>query len=432
MIEQAESLSVSPTLYINNVVNEYKRNNPEHIVADFGLGEAPFGVANCVRRELEANSYRTSYVSPEGILELRRAVSRYYKEHFGLEIHPDQIVTGPGSKMLIYNIMTVLKSTWLLPVPSWVSYKNQLDVIGRKRISLHLPEDQNFCITKQNIENAINSVEGVWDEDDLIMLLNYPNNPCGNSIRTLEVQRIAKFAQNNEIKILSDEIYGALTHPTFGEKHHSFALEYPEGTIVSGGASKDRSMGGWRFGVVVLPEIAENFRKKLVAQASETYSCVPDPIQNAVITAYEASEEVQSQILDSVQIYSLIGQWVYKKLRQANYSLSEPEGAFYFMPSLVHKKEELIQKGLKTSDEIAKSLLNSYGIATLPGTAFGISSEEPILRISYVDFDGRAMLNAFRNGESQGNEEAFIRQYAPRIVAGVGKLIDFTLENTSS
>ena len=135
--------------------------------------------------------------------------------------------------------------------PSWVSYETQAKLIDRPFYRIYAKEENGYMVTfddiKTEYENSIIDTEF----NQLIILINYPNNPTGMSLNKTEVRKIADFAREKNILILSDEIYANVTH---GEKiHHSFYVEYPEGTIVTGGISKDRSMGGYRLGVGILP-----------------------------------------------------------------------------------------------------------------------------------------------------------------------------------
>ena len=142
---------------------------------------------------------------------------------------------------------------------------------------------------KTEYENSIIDTEF----NQLIILINYPNNPTGMSLNKTEVRKIADFAREKNILILSDEIYANVTH---GEKtHHSFYVEYPEGTIVTGGISKDRSMGGYRLGVGILPN-NDNLINAYKAISSETYSSVAAPIQHAAITSFEINENISEHI----------------------------------------------------------------------------------------------------------------------------------------
>jgi len=116
----------------------------------------------------------------------------------------------------------------------------------------------------------------VHAEKNPLLLLNYPNNPSGQTYTRDELQGLADVARKYKVTILSDEIYGEV-HNTNG--HVSMAELYPEGTIISSGLSKWGGAGGWRLGVMAIPEGNPKLVKAMTSLASETYTCASAPIQ---------------------------------------------------------------------------------------------------------------------------------------------------------
>jgi aspartate/methionine/tyrosine aminotransferase len=158
--------------------------------------------------------------------------------------------------------------------------------------------------------------------------------------------------------------------------------------------------------------------------ASETWSCVPSPIQRAVIEAYREHEDIESHIRACTDIHALMSGFIATSLRNLGVIAPPPQGAFYNYPDFAPHRESLATAGIRTSTDLAGILLADYGLATLPGTAFGADPDSLTLRLSSCDYDGAAALAARQNGAPL--DEAFIDSYAPHVRQAVetfGKFI---------
>ncbi len=416
-----QKMRTSATLEINTKVREYRSEGIE--IYNFGLGQSPFGAPETVKEQFVKQADRTSYYPSQGIPELREKIAEFYKYFYDIEVRPEQVTTGPGSKELIFHTMLALNSSWYFMSPSWVSYETQANMIDRPFWRVFTQPENDYHLTVADIRRQFNKYADDPRSDEIIMLINYPNNPTGMTLNKDEVKRIARFARNNEIMILSDEIYANIT---FGdEPHHSFFLEYPEGTIVTGGVSKDRSMGGYRMGAAILPDderLIQSFR----AIASETFSSVAAPIQHASIAAFSPNQDIVSHIRDSTKIHALVGDYVYNRLRNMGFSLAKPEGAFYCFPSLHRMKEKLLEQDITSSRELVNLLLKEYQVATLSGSSFGMPKEEMALRMAYIDYDGRAALHYYRKNQGQVDPMTFLEGQCPNIIEGLDQLEQFS------
>lgn len=419
-------LGTSATLASRLKVNALRAQG--EIISNFGLGESPFGGPKTVTDSIAKNAYRTSYLPTAGIPELRGMISRFYEQYYDFKFDSSQVIVAPGSKELLFNTMLAIDTTWLFFSPSWVSYESQAKMLGRPYYQIHLDYKDHFKITAQSIIHRFNEIDDQLHGRTLSILLNYPNNPTGLTLSNHEVRCIARFARNNEVLILSDEIYSNITHDDYKEKHLSMGIEYPEGTIVTGGISKDRSMGGTRFGLAIVPESQPQILKALKAIGSETYSAVSAPVQYGCVRAYDLNEETDLHIKDSTSIHSLVGKVVYDKLNKAKYHLPEPEGAFYLMPSLNEHRTALEEKGIFTSKALMNTLLERYSVVGIPGIAFGLRKDDLSFRIAYIDYDGPATLANFREDpdEAKANPEKFVLENAPSLMNGLTSFANFT------
>ncbi len=132
-------------------------------------------------------------------------------------------------------------------------------------------------VTPRNLEVSCQQTE-----EQKVILLNYPNNPTGQTYSKQELEDLADVVEQYQVFVIANEIYGALSF----EPHHSIASYYPEGTIVTAGLSKWCGAGGWRLGTAAFPEKLETLVNYMSIIASETYTSVGAPIQHAAVQAF--------------------------------------------------------------------------------------------------------------------------------------------------
>ncbi|MFW9994255.1 MAG: pyridoxal phosphate-dependent aminotransferase [Candidatus Odinarchaeota archaeon] len=417
-----KELKPSATLVINETVRK-KRETGEYVL-NFGLGESPFPVHANIRKKLCENADKKSYLPVQGIKELREKISIFYKVIMGLAYKPEQIIVGPGSKILLYDAMTSLDGPLFLPAPSWVSYQHQARLLGKDVFHVLTRSTDSYRLTPQALEQALDAHSPDPMEQKLL-LLNYPCNPTGHDFTAEQLKELAEIAKKYNVIVLSDEIYGLIS---FNEKkHQSIAEYYPEGTIITGGISKDRSLGGYRLGVALLPEQQEELLRAMLAVGSETWSCVSAPIQHAAIEAYDINDANLEYINECTSIHEIVAKYVFNRLKNARINCPASEGAFYLFPDWNEWKEELTTYNIDTSLKLSEALLNELNIAALPGSEFGMPENDLSIRISLVDYDGEYALKIYRENreEAKKNTTMFIRTIAPRIARACDQLESF-------
>jgi aspartate aminotransferase len=180
----------------------------------------------------------------QGLAELREATVNYHKRKIGIEYHPDNVIVGPGSKQLMFDLQMTLQAELILPSPSWVSYYPQARILQREATWLDCKLEDDWKLHPDTIERhcASNPTK------QRLLILNYPNNPTGTCMTADELKAIAEVCRKYKIVVLADEIYMDLHHTS---KYFSIAQFYPEGTILSTGLSKWAGAGGWRLGTFV-------------------------------------------------------------------------------------------------------------------------------------------------------------------------------------
>ena len=417
MSPNLNGMEVSPTLWINEKSKELQEAG--RTVYKFGLGESPFPVPDVVVEALKANADRKSYLPVSGLSDLQRSIAAYLQRTRGLTYAPERIFVGPGSKELIYSVQLCYGADLLLPSPSWVSYAPQARIANQAVHWLDTSADQQWKLRPDVL------AEHCRQEPDRprILILNYPNNPHGYTYSAEELKELAEVAAEYQVLVLSDEIYGGLHH---AGAHHTMATYYPAGTIISDGLSKWCGAGGWRLGFFAFPENLAPLKEAMTIVASETFTSVSAPIQYAAIRAFEGGEEVDRYLFLSRKIMHALGGYIAQKLRVLGCDLKDPEGAFYLFPDFSAFAERFQRRGLRTSKMLCERILDETGVAMLPGSSFGRPDDEYTVRLSYVDFDGAAALQAAGQiDDSEPLDAAFLEQHSTKCIDGIDRLCDW-------
>lgn len=408
-----KNLIPSSTLRMNELSQQLEKEGKT--IYKLGFGQSPFPVPEVMVVALRQYAAEKSYLPVTGLPELREVVAKYYQRTQNLNCSVENVLIAPGSKMLLYAIQLAYDTDLLLPAPSWVSYAPQSQIIGRQTICLETNEKDGWRLTAEILDKYCQDIN-----NRKILILNYPNNPIGNTYDSEQLKALAEVARKHNIIVLSDEIYGELNH---NGKHVSIAQFYPEGTIITGGLSKWAGAGGWRFGTAVFPKELADLQKVVQTIASETYSSTASPIQYAAVEAYKENPDLETYRINSRRILKTIGNYVHQRLQNMNITTPKPEGGFYFFINFEHYRNLLLPKGIKTSTELSEAVLNEASVAMLPGVDFGRKPEELVFRIAYVDFNGEEALKAVDEGyQNKELDMNFIENYAPKIIGAMNSL----------
>ncbi|HXI02807.1 MAG TPA: pyridoxal phosphate-dependent aminotransferase, partial [Candidatus Saccharimonadales bacterium] len=316
-------------------------------------------------------------------------------------------------KELMFILQLVYYGDLIIPTPTWVSYAPQAQIIGRHVRWLPTEPGNGWQMTARQLDALCSEDPG----RPRIVILNYPANPTGHTYDAGRLERIARVARRYRVILLSDEIYGKLHHD--GE-HVSIVPMYPEGTIYSGGISKWCGAGGWRLGVFVFPPGLQWLRDGMAAVASETFTSTSAPIQYAAIRAFQEDPELKRYLDGSRAILKALGNELAERLRRSGAHVAAPQGGFYLFPDFTAHTESLRAKRIRSGTELCERLLQETGVAILPGSAFGRPEDELTARISYVNFDGAAALDAL--GDDAGRtppDVAFLERHCAETLEAV-------------
>lgn len=406
-------LGNSATLRINELSNKLIAEGKE--VFKLGLGQSPFPVPESVREALSIHAHQKDYLPVQGLFSLREAVATYHKRVNQITSSPELVMIGPGSKELLFILQLVLDCDLWIPAPSWVSYAPQAQIIGKPVHWLQTAEKNGWRLMPEELERHAKD-----SQKPALLILNYPNNPIGNTYSADHLKALAIVCQKYGIIVLSDEIYGELH---VEGNHHSIAQFYPEGTIVSAGLSKWCGAGGWRLGTFSFPASFSPILKAMCAVASETFTSVSAPIQYAAIRAYKGGEDIEQYLHQSRRVLKALGNHISGMLLEANISHPYPEGGFYLFINFEAHRTPLAEQGITESATLCDRILEETGVAMLPGSNFGRPQKELTARLAFVNFDGEnALTEAMQVADNQSLGEDFLIKNCPRTIEAIKRL----------
>lgn len=355
----SESKSVSTSNKAAQLVKEGKR------VYNFGIGEPDFTTPeHIIKAGFDyAMKGKTHYTSSYGIMELREAVSSKLKHENGIDAEVKNILITPSKFSVNLAVMSLLNpgDEVLLPEPYYLSYPDIARLHGAK--VLPSPTDSDYSFDLDDMRKL------VTPRTKLLMLSN-PTNPTGRVYTEKEMRELSDFILENNMYLLSDEIYEDLI---FEGKPYSPASreEMFSRTITMGGFSKSYAMTGWRVGYMVADEKIIKASNKIQQQ---TITCAPSISQYASLEAIKDREtpkkfrEAFRKRLDLV--YGLISE-------SDKLSMRKPEGTFYAFVSY---------EGDMLSDVFSEKLINEKLVVVTPGSAFGQQGEYHF-RLSFATDD---------------------------------------------
>ncbi len=408
------NLKASATLAINQRVLQMRANGED--VFHFGFGQSPFPVPDAIQAALIEHADKNTYLPTKGLPELCEAIAAFYDEQCSCAVSPDQVVVGPGSKELIFQLLYLLEGPLLIPAPSWVSYGPQATLRGKETVTIETQRKLGYRLQADELDQVCQRMDG-----QKILIFNNPNNPSGSSHREQEIEDLAAVCRTHQIIVISDEIYGLVNFRK--EKHTSIAHHYPEGTVITGGLSKAFSAGGYRPGLMIVPLELDQIIPALESMISETFSAVSAPVQYAALAAYRYGDEVREGVELCRDIHRFTGEYLHQRFIDMNLNCPQPEGGFFLFPDFDHFREPLLARGVVTSRQLTDTLLTEARVAMLPGSDFYLPDTHLGVRVASVDYDGENVLDRFRG--AAGMDEEKLTTLFPNLVHGCDRLEGF-------
>lgn len=336
-------------------------------VISLSIGEPDFTTPWHVREEgiRSLEDGKTWYSPNRGFIELRQEISRWLKRHYHVNYNDKEeiLVTVGGSEAIDLCLRSLISpgDEVLIPEPSFVCYVPLTEMAGGVPVVLETKAEDRFRITPEALRAKITP-------KTKLLILPYPNNPTGAVMRREHLEAIAEVVRENDLMVLSDEIYSALTYGDTNHVTFSAIDGMWERTIVVNGFSKAFAMTGWRLGYAVGPAQIIKAMTKL-----HQYGIMSAPT-TAQYAAIEALKNGDEDIVYMREQYDMRRRLVVDGFNSMGLTCFEPEGAFYVFPCI--KKTGL------TSEEFCERLLYDEHVAVVPGSAFG-DCGEGFVRVSY-------------------------------------------------
>lgn len=352
------SIEISGIRKFYNKVANYPR------AISLTLGQPDFPVPLSIKEGMikAINEDKTTYTSNAGIVELRREICTYLKG-FNINYNEEEVcLTVGGSEGLMDVFMAFLnpKDKVLIPTPAYPAYESCVKLMGGQIINYKLKDD--FSIDFHNLEETIKI------EKPKLMVLSYPSNPTGAVLSKEESIKLHNIIKENDIIVISDEIYSSLC---FEEEYYSIASfeDIKDKVILVSGFSKMFSATGLRLGFLCT---SKKYIDSIIKVHQYNVSCAPSIVQLGVLSGLKSSmgdvEYMKGEFIKRRD-------YLYNELKAIGFEVNLPKGAFYMFPS--------IKKFNMKSDEFCERLLKEALVAIVPGTAFGTGGEGYI-RISYA------------------------------------------------
>lgn len=345
-------------------------------VISFGAGEPDFNTPENIQQEgiRAIKEGLTRYTPASGIIELKKAVCEKLKVDNGLEYKPSNIIISNGAKHSIHNALLAILNPGdevIFAVPFWVSYPDLVKLADGVPVLVDTIEENNF---KFNVED----LNKVLTNKTKAIILNSPSNPTGAIYSREELKAIAEWAVENNVFVISDEIYEKLVYDD--NKHISIASfneDIKRLTIVINGMSKSHAMTGWRIGYAAAHEDIVKVMSNIQSHATSNPCSISQYASVVGLTGDQGSVEEMKKHFVERRNYMVDTINTIKGL-----SCRKPEGAFYIMINFTQLLGKTIKgKEIKSSMDFANILLEEGKVAVVPGIAFG---DDKYVRLSYA------------------------------------------------
>jgi aspartate aminotransferase len=374
--DRVQTVKPSPTLAIDQKAKEMKAAGLD--VVNLAAGEPDFLTPSvaCEGAIAAIQAGKHKYTAVDGIPELKKAIINKFKTDNGLDYAMDQIVVGPGAKMLVYSAMMATLNPGdevVIPAPYWVSYPDMVSLSGGTSVTIPCHDQKNFKFTAQQLHEAL-TPRTKW------LILNSPNNPCGCVYTKDELMAFGAVLRDfPNVHVLTDDIYEYLV---YGEtKFHTIAQVCPdlyERTLTINGASKAYAMTGWRLGYAGGPVAIIKAMKTIQSQSTSNPCSITQYAALAALTSpHPYIEDWKKQYVERRDAF------VARVNNIPGLSCESPDGAFYIYircEGLIGRTT-LAGNKLMNDMDVATFMLDECGVAVTPGSVFGMS---PYVRVSYA------------------------------------------------
>ena len=369
-----QQLSPSLTLKISAKAKAMKKEGIP--VIDFSVGEPDFFTPDNIKVagiQAITENY-TRYTQSDGIPELKQAIINRLKIDDNLDYTPKEIIVSTGAKTSIYLALAASVDPGdevIVPSPYWVSYPEQVKLLGAVPVFVTMKESDNFLLTTDSLKKAITSKTKA-------ILLNNPSNPTGSAYTEAQLKPVLEVAHRHGLFVIADEIYSKITYPGYQFKRVVTVMpEIRDNTVIIDGASKAYSMTGWRIGYTAGPENIIEAMKRIQGHLTSNPVSIS---QRAAVVAFEGDQSFLEK--RNLEFQTRRDYLVREFNSIPGFKTNIPQGAFYLFPNVSALfKKSFKGKPITSSLELCDYLLEQAHVALVPGEGFGSPDN---LRISFA------------------------------------------------
>jgi len=366
--ERLAQIKPSATLAVNAKAQELRAQGRE--IISLAVGQPDFGTPQhvCDAAKAAMDDGFTRYTPVPGIPELRDAVANYYTKFYGAKTCGDNAIISNGGKQVLYNLLMALINPGeevLIPAPYWVSYPAMVQFAEGVSVFVPTTAEEDYLVTLEGLE-------AVRTDKTRVLILNSPSNPTGCCYTQAQLEAIAQWARNNDIFIISDEVYDRLVYAPAEPASLAKVWEtHPETIAIVGALSKSFCMTGWRVGYALAHEELVKAMSKIQGQSTSNINSIT---QKAALAALNGSWDIVDEMKESFVrrrdlAYEIITGW--------GAECPKPDGAFYLFPVL----DKFYTEDAPDSAAMCTKILEEVGVALVPGSAFG---DDKCIRFSYA------------------------------------------------
>lgn len=375
--DRIKDLGIENAFKVLGEVNRLRSQGRD--IISFAIGEpdfdTPLNIKNSAIKAIKENY--THYSPSVGISFLRESIAAHITRTRNINVSPEEVVVTPGGKPVIfYSLLCLINEgdEVIYPNPGYPIYESIINFIGAKAVPLPIIEEKNFSIDPLYLKRLITP-------KTKMIIINSPQNPTGGVIEKEDLGKIAEMAIENNITVLSDEIYSEIIFDSPFCSISSFP-EMKERTIILDGMSKTYSMTGWRIGYGIFPKTIAGHIANLV---NNTVSCTATFTQVAGI---EALDGPQDDVKSMVEMFKHRSRIIVDGLNDIEgIHCLKPKGAFYVFPNVTQACKNM---NLEGSSGLQEYLLNKGNVAVLPRSSFGVKNkgeDQEYVRLSYAASD---------------------------------------------
>lgn len=370
----ASAVQASTTVAIDSKAKQMKADGID--VVGFGAGEPDFNTPDNINMEAirAICDGKTKYTPPAGIIPLRKAICNRLKLDCDLDYDYTQIVVASGAKHCVYVTFRALLNPGdevIVPAPYWVSYSEMIKMAGGVPVLVVAGEEQGFKAIGEQIKAAIT-------DKTKCVIINNPSNPTGALYSKKELQEIADICVENDLYIISDEIYYQLIYDNAEfVSIASLGKDVYDHTIIINGVSKSYAMTGWRIGYVAASKEIAKIMSNYLSHSTGAPSTISQWASIEALNGPQEGIEAMRQEFEKRRNYMV------KRMNEIpGVSCRMPEGAFYVMMNISQLLGKTIGGAtINSADDFAMAFLDQGLVAVVPSTGFGIDN---FVRWSYA------------------------------------------------